>query len=369
MKTRHWSYAYPAKIAFEQMDRMRRWRGTLLDSVGFAPQEAPFRMIHAEAGIRLRSYGDASDDGPALLIVPAPIKRSYIWDLSPATSVVRNCLAHGLRTYMVEWVALEESEPDFGLDDYAGRLLAACVDAIATDCGQALPILCGHSLGGTLAAIFSCLYPQRVRALILLESPLHFGAAAGKFAPLVAALPDTRPIAEGFGNVPGSFLNAVSAAASPSEFQWQRYMDFSACLADRHALATHMRVERWTHDEFPLPGKLFSEIIERLYRGDELMQGTLAVAGRRAGPAELTMPLLDVVDRRSTIIPPQSIIPFHEAAAASLKELLFYEGDVGVAIQHVGVLVGTNARMRIWPAIFEWLSMVCPDMPRNKMQH
>jgi polyhydroxyalkanoate synthase len=341
------------------MDRLRQWRGVMLDAAGFAPRETPFRVVHEEAGLKLRGYGDPWQQGPALLIAPAPIKRSYIWDLAPRVSVVWRCLQQGMRVYLAEWTHADESGAGFGLADYADRLFTACVDAIESDAGQDRVILAGHSLGGTLAAIFSCLYPQRIRSLVLLEAPLHFAGDAGKFARLVAATPDTRFIEEIFGHVPGSFLNAVCVASAPSEFQWQRLMDFSLCASSRDTFATHMRVERWTHDEFALPGRLFTDIVELLYRNDRLMQGMLRIAGRQIGPRDLTAPLLNVIDPRSTIIPPESIIPFHEAAAGPAKKLLSYQGDVGVALQHVGVLVGASAHAHLWPAIFDWISKQC----------
>jgi polyhydroxyalkanoate synthase len=187
---------------------------------------------------------------------------------------------------------------------------------------------------------------------------LHFGADAGNFAPLVAAMPDSRPIEAAFGNVPGSFLNAVSAAAAPHVFQWERYLDWSLSMANPEAHSTHMRVERWTHDKFAMPGTLFTEIVELLYRNDQLMNGCLCVGDREIGPRDMKAPLLNVIDPRSTIIPPQSILPFHEAAASASKKVLQYEGDIGVGIQHVGVLVGTSAHAVIWPAIFDWLDEV-----------
>jgi polyhydroxyalkanoate synthase len=359
MRTRHWNYGHMAKLTFQQMDRVRQLQGLVLDSIGFAPKETPSRVLHKEAGFRLRRYGDASQEGPAMLIAPAPIKRSYIWDLAPEVSAVRRCLAQGMRVYLAEWMPPEDAEQTFGIADYADRFLMTCVDAIEDDAGQAQVILAGHSLGGTLAAIFSCLHSHRIRGLVLLEAPLHFASGTGKFSSLVAATPNVRFIEESFGNVPGSFLNVVSVASAPSEFQWQRLMDFSFCTPNRDALVTHMRVERWMHDEFPLPGKLFTEIVELLYRNDCLMQGELRVAGKKIGPRDLTAPLLSVVDPRSTIIPPKSIVPFHQAAAGEAKKLLLYKGDVGVAVQHVGVLVGASAHTQIWPAIFDWLSETC----------
>ncbi|HEX2074928.1 MAG TPA: hypothetical protein VHF92_14175 [Geodermatophilus sp.] len=48
-------------------------------------------------------------------------------------------------------------------------------------------------------------------------------------------------------------------------------------------------------------------------------------------------------------------MPFHEAAASPTKELLWYYGDHGVAVQHVGVLVGRTAHTSLWPKITGWM--------------
>lgn len=351
----HWDYVRAAKVAFDQMDGTRRWHGRLLDSAGFGPIETPYRILHAEAGVRLRAYDEGAQRGPALLIVPAPIKRAYIWDLSPTTSVVQRCLEKGLLVYLAEWTQDGESEQHFGLVEYGDRLLATCLDVIEADSTQPAVILAAHSLGGILATTFACLHPGKVRATLLLETPLHFGTDAGDFAPLMSSTRNARQLGEAFGSVPGSFLSLVSAAAAPGAFQWERHLDWLQSMRDPAAFATHMRVERWTQDEFPMPGKLFADIVERLYRKDQLMQGRLRIGQRHIGPRNVKTPLLNVIDPRSTVIPPESIVPFHDAAASATKKVLLYEGDVGVAIQHVGVLVGAQAHAIVWPAIFDWL--------------
>ena len=101
-----------------------------------------------------------------------------------------------------------------------------------------------------------------------------------------------------------------------------------------------------------MAGKLFTEIVELLYREDRFMKGALSIAGRTIGPRDLKAPLLNVIDPRSTIVPPSSILPFHEAAASPKKKVLQYRGDIGVGLQHVGVLVGASAHAHLWPEIF-----------------
>jgi polyhydroxyalkanoate synthase len=258
--------------------------------------------------------------------------------------------------YLAEWTP--DTGPTFGLDDYGDRLLRACQRAIQADSGNEQVIVAGHSLGGILAAIFASRNPELVRAVVLLEAPLHFGPDTGCFAPLIHATPDARPIAQAFSEVPGAFLNVVSAMAAPHAFQLERILDRWLCMGNAEALATHMRVERWTHDEFPLPGKLFTEVVESLYREDRLTRGTLEINGREVGPRNLSAPLVSVLDPRSHVIPTRSVMPFHDAAASGKKLVIEYEGDIGVNLQHVGVLVGASAHQKIWPEIFGWLQQL-----------
>lgn len=340
-------------MALKQMDRMRQARGKMLDRLGFGPQETSYTVLHTEPGLRLRKYEQVSADGRAVLLVPAPIKRAYIWDLLPQVSVVRRWMERGYKVYLAEW--LPETGPQFGLDEYGERLLASCQQAIREDSGEQQMILAGHSLGGVLAAIYGCARPDDVAAAVLLESPLHFRHDLGCFAKLVHATPDARAIAAAYGEVPGSFLNLVSAMAAPHAFQTERVLDRVLSMGNPEAMAVHMRVERWTHDEFPLPGKLFTDVVESLYRHDELMRGTLAIGGRAVGPQMLRAPLFAVADPRSTVIPLHSMLPFYEAASSPAKRMLHYQGDIGVGLQHVGTLVGKSAHERMWPEIFEWL--------------
>jgi polyhydroxyalkanoate synthase subunit PhaC len=153
----------------------------------------------------------------------------------------------------------------------------------------------------------------------------------------------------------------VSVKASPREFNWERRFDLIASLADPRAFLTHLAVERWTLDEFPIPGKLFEELIEHLYREDRFARGTLMIGGRTASPAGLTSPLLTVLGNDSQIIPPASILPVIEAAVAANKRIVNYGGDVGVSLQHVGPLIGRKAHQSVWPEVIGWQQDIAKD--------
>jgi polyhydroxyalkanoate synthase len=194
---------------FASIDAARRSIGMLLDTMGLGPCETPSRVVWAEPGVTLKGYGDAKT-GPIVLMVPAPIKRSYIWDLCPHASVVQQCLRGGCRVYLTHWERPSTHEQSFGLEAYADRLIGACLDAVRAETGETRAMLARHSLGGTLAAIYAALHPERVQGLVLLGAPLNFGPDVGAFGPLVATSPPAQMITALLGNVPGSFLNVVS---------------------------------------------------------------------------------------------------------------------------------------------------------------
>jgi polyhydroxyalkanoate synthase subunit PhaC len=333
------------------LDGWRRSRGALLEAAGFGPIETPWREIHRTRWMRLRAYGGA---GPVLLLIPAPIKRAYIWDLAPGRSVVRRALAAGFAVHLLEWLdPAGDGACGQGLDLYALRLIEAALDALPGR--QAL--LAGHSLGGTLAAIFAALRPEQVRGLVLIEAPLCFGPSSGSSLAALAAMagPGPEAMATALDPVPGTLISLLGLAADPVEFLTARWQDALLSSRDPEAAATHLRVLRWTLDELAMPAQLFAEVAGRLCRDDQFRRGTLRIAGRPALPEALRMPILAVLDPRSTMVPPPSVLPI-VAPRGTVR--WHREATAGSALRHVGALVGRDAQQRLWPEILGWAGEV-----------
>lgn len=345
---------------FGQVDEMRRGLGATLDGVRAGVRESAYRVVLRDEGFALRCYGPARKSAPALLLVPAPIKAPYIWDLLPRASVVRRCLEAGFEVFAVEWRPPQISGGQFGLADYADRFLAECLDAVAAGNRDKRAFVAGHSLGGTFAAIYAALHPERLQGLVLLGAPFNFGAEIGAFGPIVAAVPSAGELIALPGSVPGSLLSSLSFIASPATFAWSRVLDLLNSIPDPDALETYLAVERWTLDERPLARRLFEEVWEELFRHNRFMRGTLIVAGKAVRPGRISSPLLAVIDRRCRIAPPAAVLPLIEAASSTEKRILWYGGDSGVSLQHVGMLVGKNAHQYLWPEILDWMRTLAP---------
>ena len=332
-------------------DMLRRAQSEAIGAFGLNPQECPYRIAASGNHWRLRDYATQSTS-PSLLIVAAPIKRPYIWDLTPSVSAVRRCLREGFHVYLVEWAPEAGRTQNCGLNEHA-KAIAECVAMITREAAGTRPYLMGHSLGGTLAAIFGALAPASIQGLTLLGAPLCFEPASSKFRDaLVALLPPDVSETDPF---PGSLLSCMATLAAPGTFIWSRLLDAALSVTDGQALEIHALVERWSLDEVALPGKLVHQIMQWLFRENRFCRGTLEVCGTVVGPSSLSLPIRAVVNTADEIAPLTSIKSCIDAVPISGARIIEYKGEIGVGLQHLGILGGRQAHAQVWPEIISWL--------------
>ncbi len=344
----------PLHAALLAVDHQRRWVASVFDALGFGPQGAPYELLETGSPALLRRYPATSSDGPVVLLVPAPIKTPDIWDLAPGASVVQRYLESGFRVYMVDWPNAAANGP-LGLTDYADHMLQACADAACRDSGAERLLLCGHSLGGTLAALFAAGHPERTSGLITLGAPLHFGPETGAIARAVASVPEDRQGNTTGSVIPGSMLNLISATASPETFVHERARDWFTSLGHPTRLRSHLLVERWTLGETSMPGQLFTDLVTILYRHDGFMRGEVTIGGHAVAPGNIRAPVACVLNRQCEIASPASVLPALEALGTEDRTVFWYEDEPGVSLQHVGMMVGATAHRTLWPELLAWV--------------
>ncbi|WP_407175416.1 hypothetical protein [Bradyrhizobium sp. STM 3562] len=170
-----------------------------------------------------------------------------------------------------------------------------------------------------------------VRKLVLIEAPLKFGDQMGALEPIVLS---SRAVP--LDPVPGSLLDLASVAAAPDEFVLGRYADAYACLHDQEASAFHLAVIRWSLDEFSPSGRLIQDLLQLLYREDRFARNQLHFLGRFAGCDLLAkIPVAAIVDHGSRVVPSSSAL-----IVLKNPSIFAYDREIGVALQHVGPLVG-----------------------------
>src|SRR4051812_2751946 len=92
-----------SRALWAQTDALRQIQGEFMDRMGLGPETTPSRVAYRARNVELLAYQEPRTDRPAILIVPAPIKAAYIWDLAPDVSAVQHCLAEDFQVYLMAW--------------------------------------------------------------------------------------------------------------------------------------------------------------------------------------------------------------------------------------------------------------------------
>ncbi len=121
---------------------------------------------HVVDGVRLHVVHHGTGDGVPLLLLHGMPTSAYLW------RDVQRDLEHSHRTYAPDLLGLGCSErPSAGRYDFGSQ--AALLLAFADDLGLDRFAVAGHDIGGGVAVHLTALAPDRVAALILLDTPLH----------------------------------------------------------------------------------------------------------------------------------------------------------------------------------------------------
>jgi polyhydroxyalkanoate synthase subunit PhaC len=94
----------------------------------------------------------------------------------------------------------------------------------------------------------------------------------------------------------------------------------------------------------------------------------LKIGQRPIGPATLTVPLLAIVNTADDVAPMVSLKPFTDAMPSNAVRVIEYPGEIGACLPHLAILVGREARAKVWPEIIAWIKLrsEVPSPARNR---
>ena len=95
------------------------------------------------------------------------------------------------------------------------------------------------------------------------------------------------------------------------------------------------------------------EFIKYFYQNNALINGNLAIAGRKVNLKDITVPVLNIYARDDHLVPPDSSRALKGLTSSNdYTEMVFPGG-------HIGIYVSSRAQKTLPPAIADWLSERC----------
>ena len=283
-----------------------------------------------------------------LLIVYALVNRPYMMDIQEDRSMIRGLLEAGIDVYLIDWGYPDAGDRNLTLADYIHRYISHCVDFLRERNQQDTINLLGVCQGGALSLCFTSLYPEKIRNLVTMVTPIDFHTPDNLLTHLIRYV-NVDLLVDSFGNVPGSFLNFAFLSLSPFRLAGQKYVDLVDILDDATALKNFLRMEKWIFDSPDQAGAAFRQFAKDFFQQNKLIRGEVVIGERRVDLAAIVMPVLNVYATQDHLVPP--------AASKVLKDLCRSRDYSELSFRggHIGIYVSARAQREIPPAIAAWL--------------
>ncbi len=312
-----------------------------------------------QGSARLIDYGrcaEATDpDGPPVLVVPSLINRAYILDLSQSWSLLRWLAGRGLRPVLLDWGSARPEEARFSLDDYGQARMLPALRHLQDTTGRAVALM-GYCMGGTLAAGLAARRPEGIAALATIGAPWDFASTRGIAGSLRAMIRAEGParitrqieaLGEAFGLVPVEVFQSLFALVNPMQaalkFQKLARLD-PAGQAARHFVA----LEDWLADGVPMPAPAAKNLLIDWQIRNQTAAGQWRFLGGTVRPGAIRMPAICFCGQSDSIAPP--------ALAAALPAAIPGARLIEPATGHVGMVIGSAARMQVWRPMAAFLA-------------
>lgn len=299
---------------------------------------------------RYRAPDDRPRAGPPVLFVYALINRPYILDLRPGNSFVAHLLDRGHDVFLLDWGRFGWEDREVTLDELVAVHLPRAVARTLRAADADSYVLFGYCMGGTMALAHAALDPRGLAGLVALTTPVDFRHAGIHQVWTDARHLDAAAVATGLGNIPGTLIGFGNKLMRPTANFVDVHDAYAELVMAGRDLTSWRAMNQWVNDGVPFPGAAFVQWVRDLYQQNRLMEGTWEVGGRVVDLSAITAPVLNIAATKDHLVPPPMARPLTGLVGAG--DSTYLELPAG----HVGVLAGSGARERLWPAVTDWLA-------------
>jgi poly(3-hydroxybutyrate) depolymerase len=356
-----WPFA--AAIELEE-EGLRMYRDNLrflreAEEITFPPPPewaTPNCMLMDLDTMRLRDFSPhqkGSKDIPVLVDTPFAGHSSTIADYAKGQSLVETLQAGPLkRVLAMDWKSATPAMKDFDIDTYL-----ADIDKVVAALGNCVHLI-GLCQGGWMSAMYTALFPEKVRSLVLAGAPIDTGAGNSFIKKIAHNLPMSffEELVESGG---GLFLGQIMLAGWKSmhpEKQFEKYLDLYLYehIEEKNYIDRTETFERWYENPVNLPGAFYLQAVQQLFKENRLARGEFIGLGKRLSLEDITCPAYLLAGDADDITPKEQVFDAEKYLGTHKKQIVRKLVPGG----HIGLFMGTKTLQESWPAVAEWIGNI-----------
>lgn len=289
-----------------------------------------------------------------VLIVYALVNRPYMVDLQEDRSLVRNLLKLGMDVYLIDWGYPGRGDRWLTLDDHINGYINDCVDVLREWHGLDRINLLGVCQGGTFSLCYTALYPEKVKNLITMVTPVDFHVQEGvpnlwAGCSTTAHTMDVDSLVDAFGNIPGEFMNLGFLMLKPFQLGLGKYLEMIDIMDNDEKLLNFLRMEGWIFDSPDQAGETYRQFMKDFYQGNKLISGNVVIGTKTVKLSQIQAPVLNVYAEQDHLVPPASSIALERYVGTTDYTLRSFP------VGHIGMYVSGKVQRDLPPTIVQWL--------------
>ncbi len=336
-----------------------------------------FELVHDSDLMAVRYYGlpdeneidlpDGStmqverDQHPIPLVLVPPLGvTTNTFDLMPDRSLARYMAARGFRTYLIDWGKPRGEFADYGLYDYAGRMMTEALDKIRAHSGSQDLSLMGWCMGGLLMLLYQGINQDpRIKNMVTVASPIDMKSgsmvagfadymdAPAKVIDMVGKLRGRELEADKFAS-PG-WMTTLSFKLTDPIGSITTYWDLITQITDREFVVKHTTTSNYLDNMLVYPGGVVKDLMTRVAPENAFKVGEIDLGDGVAKLNEITTPMLIFAGKKDIIVEPIMAKALIDVIASEDKQYRLAGGG------HMGVILGRGAMTDVWGPSADWL--------------
>jgi poly(3-hydroxyalkanoate) synthetase len=319
------------------------------------PQEpegaTPSKIALELHAVRLRDFTVAQSGVPTLLCTPLALHGAAIADLAAGHSLVAALRGAGIgRLFMTDWRSANAEMRFLGIDEYLADL------NVVVDRVGGLVDLIGLCQGGWLSLVYAGRFPAKVRKLVMAGAPVDIAAQQSGLSAIAEATPLTmfqRLVNLGDGRVLGRNLakfwgNDADANGIRESLQTLQL------IGSPEFTRLEAIFDNWNSWTIDIPGTYYLEVVEKLYKRNELASGSFVALGQKIDLSRLRLPMYLLAGGADEVVAPEQLFAV-ERLVGTQPEYLRHEV---AQCNHLGLFMGRRTLEEYWPRIVRWMKEI-----------
>ena len=356
-----WPVAAGAEIAEAELKLAARNIKFLAEAekidYGLHPQFATDnRVVLDLRTMKLRDFSLPAAGGIATIVdAPYAGHTATAADFDKDQSLVATLRSNGCRRILLtDWKAATPDMKDFDVDTYLAE-----INVVVDELGGRVNLV-GLCQGGWMSALYAARFPAKVASLVLAGSPIDTGAGNGPARKIAMKIPMVffaELVELGGGLMPGRFMLAAYKNMDPAQHYLKKYLNLYRHIDDAQYLRAQERFASWYESPIDLPGRVYLEVVDKLFKQNQLVRGEFVALGKKVSLGNVRCPVYLLAGKEDDITPWEQVFDAEKYLGTPSGQIVKTLAPGG----HIGLFMGHQALAENWPKIGAWIAANTPD--------